>query len=122
MFNKGNKDSSSPDTGAFSAAPKRTAMKSKAPSILSGDLVLTGTIVSDGEIQLDGTVEGDVRAGSLIIGEDATVSGEVQAETVVIRGRVSGSVPRSPGSTGVDGSHRGRYRPRCPVGGKRRLL
>ena len=92
MFNKGNKDSSSSETGAHSAPPKRTAMKSKAPSILSGDLVLTGTIVSDGEIQLDGTVEGDVRAGSLIIGEDATVSGEVQAETVVIRGRVTGSV------------------------------
>ena len=31
-------------------------MKSKAPSILSSDLVLTGSIVSDGEIQLDGQV------------------------------------------------------------------
>ncbi|BDW99743.1 hypothetical protein MACH15_14960 [Maricaulis maris] len=91
MFNKGN-NHSSPETGANSAPPKRNAMKSKAPSILSSDLVLTGTIVSDGEIQLDGTVDGDVRAGSLIIGEDATVSGEVQAETVVIRGRVTGSV------------------------------
>tara|TARA_R110000868_G_scaffold10138_7_gene49539 strand:+ start:12177 stop:12665 length:489 start_codon:yes stop_codon:yes gene_type:complete len=75
-----------------SAPTKRTAMKSKAPSILSGDLVLTGSIVSDGEVQLDGTVDGDIRAGSLIIGEDAVVNGEVFAETVVIRGKVSGSV------------------------------
>lgn len=67
-------------------------MKSKAPSILSSDLILTGSIVSDGEIQLDGQVDGDVRAGSLIIGEDAAVSGEVSAETVVIRGKVTGSV------------------------------
>lgn len=43
-------------------------------------------------MQLDGTVEGDVRAGSLIIGEDAAVTGEVFAETVVIRGKVTGSV------------------------------
>ena len=92
MFNKGNKDFSLPETGAHSAPPKRTAMKSKAPSILSNDLVLTGSIVSDGEIQLDGKVEGDVRAGSLIIGEDASVNGEVYAETVVVRGKVHGSV------------------------------
>lgn len=93
MFNKGNKDLSTPETAAQSSAnPKRSAMKSKAPSILSGDLVLSGSIVSEGEVQLDGSVEGDIRAGSLIIGEEASVNGEVNAETVVIRGRVTGSV------------------------------
>tara|TARA_R110002096_G_scaffold340466_4_gene533568 strand:+ start:882 stop:1373 length:492 start_codon:yes stop_codon:yes gene_type:complete len=75
-----------------SAPTKRNTMKSRAPSILSGDLVLTGSIVSEGEVQLDGTVDGDIRAGSLIIGEEAVVTGEVYAETVVIRGKVSGSV------------------------------
>lgn len=67
-------------------------MKSKAPSILSADLVVHGSIMSEGEVQLDGTVEGDVKAGSLTIGEEANVKGEVVAETVVIRGRVQGSV------------------------------
>ncbi|MGY6627980.1 MAG: bactofilin family protein [Oceanicaulis sp.] len=67
-------------------------MKSKAPSILSADLVVHGSIMSEGEVQLDGTVEGDVRAGALTIGEEANVKGEVVAETVVIRGRVQGSV------------------------------
>lgn len=93
MFNKGNKDLSTPETAAqTSTTPKRSAMKSKAPSILSGDLVLSGSIVSEGEVQLDGSVEGDIRAGSLIIGEEASVNGEVFAETVVVRGRVTGSV------------------------------
>jgi cytoskeletal protein CcmA (bactofilin family) len=93
MFSKGNKDLSLPDQSSQSGAPqKRSSMKSKAPSILSGDLVLSGSIVSEGEVQLDGTVEGDIRAGSLIIGEEACVNGEVFAETVVIRGRVAGSV------------------------------
>lgn len=67
-------------------------MKSKAPSILSADLTITGSIISEGEVQLDGTVDGDVRAASLTIGEEASVKGEVIAETVVIRGRVEGSV------------------------------
>ena len=67
-------------------------MKSKAPSILSADLTVTGSILSDGEVQLDGIVEGDVRAASLTVGEDATVKGEIVCETVVIRGRVEGSV------------------------------
>ncbi|MCP2670429.1 polymer-forming cytoskeletal protein [Maricaulaceae bacterium EIL42A08] len=67
-------------------------MKSNALSILSNDLVVKGSIVSEGEVQLDGKVEGDVRATSLTIGEEATVKGEVIAENVVIRGRVEGSV------------------------------
>lgn len=67
-------------------------MKSKAPSILSADLSVTGSIVSEGEVQLDGSVQGDVRAGSLTIGEEASVKGEVIAETVVVRGRVEGSL------------------------------
>ncbi|MEE2524820.1 polymer-forming cytoskeletal protein [Hyphobacterium sp. HN65] len=67
-------------------------MKSKAPSIISADMVLQGSITSEGEVQLDGTVEGDVRAGSLTIGEDAAVDGQVVAESVIVRGRVKGSI------------------------------
>lgn len=67
-------------------------MKAKAPSILSADLSVKGSIASEGEVQLDGAVEGDVRAASLTIGEDASINGEVIAENVVIRGRVNGSV------------------------------
>lgn len=90
MFNK--KDSPAPETGSPPPPVKRSAMKSKAPSILSADLTITGSISSEGEVQLDGIVEGDVRAGSLSIGEEATVKGEVVAESVVVRGRVEGSV------------------------------
>lgn len=72
---------------------RRTMSKpSTAPSILSGDLVINGTVTAEGEIQLDGQIEGDVRAGALIVGEKASVKGEVVAESVTIRGRVLGSV------------------------------
>lgn len=93
MFNR-TKDTSV-DGAAVTAPPppsKRSAMKSKAPSIISADMVLQGSINSEGEVQLDGKVEGDVRAGSLTIGEDAAVDGQVIAETVIVRGRVKGSI------------------------------
>ena len=45
---------------------------------------------SSGDIQVEGTVEGDVRAHMLIVGESATVKGEVMAEEVVVHGRVVG--------------------------------
>lgn len=90
MFNK--KDTHTHEAGLPPAQTKRSVMKSQAPSILSSDLVITGSIVSDGEVQLDGQVNGDVRAGTLTIGEEASVSGEVMADSVVIRGRVEGSV------------------------------
>ena len=62
------------------------------PSIISGDLIISGNLLSGGELQVDGTIDGDVRASSLVVGEQATVTGEVMAEEVIIRGRVIGSV------------------------------
>jgi len=100
MFNKGKDSAASRSANAASSPPetplttsKRTMSKpSTAPSILSGDLVISGTVTAEGEIQLDGQIEGDVRAGALIVGEKASVKGEVVAESVTIRGRVLGSV------------------------------
>ncbi len=62
------------------------------PSIISTDVVMRGNVNSAGEIQFDGTLEGDIKAGSLIIGEKATVKGEVICETVTVRGRVEGGI------------------------------
>lgn len=84
----------------ISAAPMTTAPKptpsvssgKSIPSIFAGDISITGNIQSAGEIQIDGRVEGDIKCTSLIIGENADVSGGVVAEDVVVRGRVNGSI------------------------------
>ncbi|MEQ8178272.1 MAG: polymer-forming cytoskeletal protein [Amphiplicatus sp.] len=62
------------------------------PSIISADVVMRGNINSSGEIQFDGSLEGDVKASSLIIGEKASVKGEVVCESVTVRGRVEGGI------------------------------
>ena len=69
------------------------APKAKPPaSVLSSDLTVTGNLKTTGDIQVEGTIEGDIRAHLLTIGEGATVKGEVIADDVVINGRIVGRV------------------------------
>jgi cytoskeletal protein CcmA (bactofilin family) len=73
------------------AVPASAPKKPKpAASVLSSDITITGNVHSSGDIQIEGTVEGDVRAQVLIVGETATVKGEVIAEEVIAHGRVIG--------------------------------
>ncbi len=70
-----------------------TSPKAKPPaSILSTDLTIKGNLKTTGDIQIEGTVEGDIRAHLLTVGEGATVKGEVMADDVVVNGRVVGRV------------------------------
>ncbi|MDH5798001.1 MAG: polymer-forming cytoskeletal protein [Paracoccaceae bacterium] len=93
---KDEKDSgvNKPDTQALAPEPaKSMAPKAKPPaSSLSSDLIVKGNMKSTGDIQIEGTVEGDIRAHLLTIGEGATVKGECVADDVVVNGRVIGRV------------------------------
>ncbi|MBL4906077.1 MAG: polymer-forming cytoskeletal protein [Sneathiella sp.] len=62
------------------------------PSILSKGLVITGNLVSDGELQIEGIVVGDIAANKLSIGETAHVTGSIDANEVLIRGKVDGGI------------------------------
>ena len=73
-------------TQSFQAKPKPS------PSLLSSDLTIKGNVSSSGDIQIEGTIEGDVRAHLLTVGETATIRGEVIADDVVVNGRVIGRV------------------------------
>jgi cytoskeletal protein CcmA (bactofilin family) len=92
--------SKQPETDAAPepAAPRttdyaQTAPKAKPPaSSLSSDLTITGNMKTTGDIQVEGTVEGDIRAHLLTVGEGATIRGEIVADDIVINGRVVGRV------------------------------
>ncbi len=67
--------------------------KTKPPaSVLSSDLTIKGNLKTAGDIQIEGTVEGDIRAHLLTVGEGATVKGECIADDVVVNGRIIGRV------------------------------
>jgi cytoskeletal protein CcmA (bactofilin family) len=61
-------------------------------SVLSSDLTVTGNLKTTGDIQIEGTVEGDIRAHLLTVGETATIRGEIVADDIVVNGRVVGRV------------------------------
>lgn len=62
------------------------------PTIISADMAIRGNVNSAGEVQLDGTLDGDIKAHMLIVGEKAAVKGEIICEQVTIRGRVEGGI------------------------------
>ncbi|MCU0827954.1 MAG: polymer-forming cytoskeletal protein [Tabrizicola sp.] len=70
------------------SAPKGKA----AVSVLSSDLTVVGNLRTTGDIQVEGTVEGDIRAHLLTVGESATIRGEIVADDIVVNGRVIGRV------------------------------
>lgn len=92
-------DTANPATSDASAtAPRKDDYKPSTPkvkppaSVLSADLHVTGNMKTTGDIQVEGTVEGDIRAHLLTIGESATIKGEVIADDVVVNGRIVGRV------------------------------
>ncbi|MEM8985651.1 MAG: polymer-forming cytoskeletal protein [Pseudomonadota bacterium] len=77
---------------AASQQKRQAAPRSGVPSIISADVVLKGAMEASGEVQLDGRLEGDITAAALIIGEQASVTGDVVCENVTVRGRVEGGI------------------------------
>ena len=63
-----------------------------AASVLSSDLTGVGKLRTTGDSQVEGTVEGDIRAHLLTVGETATIRGEIVADDIVVNGRVIGRV------------------------------
>ncbi len=87
---------STPDMASRPATPAPAPATPAAPkakpaaSVMSSDITIVGNVRSSGDIQIEGTVEGDIRAQMLIVGETATVKGEVMADDVIVHGRVVG--------------------------------
>jgi cytoskeletal protein CcmA (bactofilin family) len=90
MFSSKSRDEAAIPPAVANQAKRGT--RSAAPSIISGDLVVTGALSSTGDIQIDGRVEGDVRSTGLVIGDKAFIQGDVMGEDVTVRGRVQGNI------------------------------
>jgi len=84
----GGSGSMAPKSDLSTSAPRPKA----APSVLSSDLTITGNIKTAGDVQVEGTVEGDIRAHLLTVGETAVIKGEIVADDVVVNGRIVGRV------------------------------
>jgi cytoskeletal protein CcmA (bactofilin family) len=96
MFtNKGNR----PADSNLPAIPEAPVQRRSAPSrsgiasIIANGVKITGTIEADGaELQVDGEIDGNVRGGSVTVGDTGMVKGDMVSESVTVHGRVEGSV------------------------------
>jgi len=61
-------------------------------SLIAENVVIKGDLTSEGDVQLDGTVQGDVRVMQLTVGETGEVAGAISADSVEVRGRVTGTI------------------------------
>ncbi len=70
----------------------QVSRKPAAPSIIGADLSIVGDLSSEGEVQVDGSIDGDIRTKILLIGESATIKGEIVGDTIRVYGSVSGQI------------------------------
>src|SRR5712691_7156524 len=62
-------------------------------NVLNSDVELKGTLKFSGEMTFDGKLDGDITSdGTLNLGDNAVVKGNLNINTVVMRGKVNGNV------------------------------
>jgi len=62
-------------------------------NVLASDVEIKGTIKFSGELTFDGKLDGDITSdGTLQLGDNAVIKGNLNVNSVVIRGKVHGNV------------------------------
>ncbi len=56
-------------------------------SFISADTTVTGDLESAGEISVEGSVEGNITCRTLMLRGEPTITGDVQANAVLVSGR-----------------------------------
>jgi cytoskeletal protein CcmA (bactofilin family) len=63
-------------------------------TFLGNGAAFEGTLEFKGTVRLDGTLKGKISStsGTVIVGDKAVVEAEICVETIIVKGRVSGSI------------------------------
>lgn len=70
----------------------RRNQRKNMPSVLGADVKVEGDIITDGDLFIGGAVKGRVVAHQLTLGESASLTGIVEADTAVISGALVGKL------------------------------
>jgi cytoskeletal protein CcmA (bactofilin family) len=66
---------------------------STSKNTLASDVEIKGNLKFSGELTFDGKLEGEINTdGVLILGDSAVVNGNVNAQSVVVRGKITGNI------------------------------
>jgi cytoskeletal protein CcmA (bactofilin family) len=70
----------------------RKASPSPSRAIIDACLQIDGNLTTEGEVQVDGKINGDIRCAHLTVGREAVILGDITAEEIVVRGKVTGTI------------------------------
>lgn len=66
---------------------------SNSKNTLASDVEIKGNLKFSGELTLDGKLEGEIQTdGVLNLGDTAVVTGNINAQSVVVRGKINGNI------------------------------
>lgn len=72
---------------------KKSAVRIEVQSIVAADTILEGTFYAKSAARIDGTIKGSIRSeGTLFIGENGKVEGNIHARQIFIAGEVRGDL------------------------------
>jgi len=70
-----------------------TPPNNNSKNTLNSDVELKGSLRFTGELTFDGKLDGDISSdGSLALGDNAVVKGNINVNTVTVRGKINGNV------------------------------
>ena len=62
-------------------------------NVLTADVEIKGNLKFSGELAFDGKLEGEIQTdGVLNLGDSATINGNINAQSVVVRGKINGNI------------------------------
>ena len=62
-------------------------------NILNSDVEIKGNLKFSGELTFDGKLDGEIHTdGTLNLGDSAVITGNINAQSVVVRGKVNGNI------------------------------
>jgi cytoskeletal protein CcmA (bactofilin family) len=61
-------------------------------TVIAEGLKIVGIVTAEGLVEVHGQIEGEVHCTSLVISRNAHVNGTVEAERIVVNGRVEGPI------------------------------
>lgn len=64
-----------------------------AKNVLAADVEIKGSLKFSGELTLEGKLEGEINTdGTLNLGDTAVINGNINAQSVIVRGKVNGNI------------------------------
>ena len=61
-------------------------------TVIAEGLKIVGRVTAEGLVEVNGKIEGDMHCTSLVVSPQAHITGGIQAEYVVVNGRVEGPI------------------------------